>query len=77
MLESSREPADQLAGRFLRERRYLGSRDRRFISELYFDILRNRALLEFHARTDQGAEIEVAAGIGIHFENRTGTGSTP
>jgi len=35
------------------------------------------ALLEFHARTDQGAEIEVAAGIGIHFENRTGTGSTP
>ena len=50
MLESSREPADQLAGRFLRERRYLGSRDRRFISELYFDILRNRALLEFHAR---------------------------
>ncbi len=50
MLESSREPADQLAGRFLRDRRYLGSRDRRFISELYFDILRNRALLEFHAR---------------------------
>ena len=49
MLESTREPADQLAGRFLRERRYLGSRDRRFISELYFDILRNRSLLELHA----------------------------
>jgi 16S rRNA (cytosine967-C5)-methyltransferase len=55
MVESSREPADQLAGRFLRERRYLGSRDRRFISELYFDILRNRALLEFHARQGMSA----------------------
>lgn len=35
------------------------------------------ARLEFHARTDQGAEIEVAAGIGILFENNTGTGSSP
>lgn len=50
LLESTREPADQLASRFLRERRYLGSKDRRFIGDLYFDILRNRALLEFHAR---------------------------
>jgi 16S rRNA (cytosine967-C5)-methyltransferase len=50
MLDRGREPADQLAGRFLRERRYLGARDRRFISELYFDVLRHRALLEYHAR---------------------------
>lgn len=63
---STREPADQLAGRFLRERRYLGSRDRRFISDLYFDILRNRALLEFHAR--QGVLASHVTGLhgGLH-----------
>ncbi len=39
-------PADRIAERFFRERKYCGSRDRRFISEKLFGIIRNRRYLE-------------------------------
>jgi 16S rRNA (cytosine967-C5)-methyltransferase len=41
----SRHPADSVAREFLRARRYLGSRDRRFITEALYDMLRNHRLL--------------------------------
>ena len=42
----SRRPADEMVGDFFRERRYLGARDRRFIAETTFDVLRNQRLLD-------------------------------
>jgi 16S rRNA (cytosine967-C5)-methyltransferase len=41
----SRRPADEIVAEFFRSRRYLGARDRRFISEAVFDIIRNGLLL--------------------------------
>ena len=42
----SRRPADEMVGKFFRERRYLGARDRRFIAEMTFDVVRNQRLLD-------------------------------
>ncbi|MGA9116090.1 MAG: RsmB/NOP family class I SAM-dependent RNA methyltransferase [Bacteroidota bacterium] len=51
-------PSDIRLQQFFRRRRYLGPRERRFISDRYFGILRNRRLLETMAAS--GAE---ASGI--------------
>ncbi len=40
------DPADRIAAGFFRERRYLGSRDRRAISDALFGIIRHRRYLE-------------------------------
>lgn len=42
---SARRPADALLAAFFRDRRYLGSRDRRFISEALYGMLRRHRLL--------------------------------
>ena len=42
-----KEPADKLINHYLRERKYIGSADRRFITETVWIILRNRRKLEF------------------------------
>ncbi len=44
-LEETRSPADAVVGEFFRTRHYLGARDRRFIAEVVFDVVRNRSLL--------------------------------
>ena len=46
MIERSLKPADDVVAGFYRDRRYLGARDRRFIAEAVFDIIRNRLLLD-------------------------------
>ena len=43
----SHQPSDLLLKEFFRKRRYLGSKDRRFIAEAYYGVLRNFRLMEF------------------------------
>ncbi len=45
-LNDSSLPADAVISSFFRDRRYLGSRDRRFIAETYYGVLRNRRLCD-------------------------------
>lgn len=45
-VRSHSQPADNTVKEFFRKRHYLGSRDRRFISETLYGILRNSLLLE-------------------------------
>lgn len=49
LLQSSdrtKQPTDRLAAQFFRDRRYLGSGDRRFISESFYGIIRHRRYCE-------------------------------
>jgi 16S rRNA (cytosine967-C5)-methyltransferase len=46
LIDSSSKPADKLVQEFVRERKYLGSRDRRAITESTFGVLRNRRYIE-------------------------------
>src|SRR5258706_1914802 len=46
LTDKSSEPADQVASKFFRQKRYLGAGDRRFISEGLFGIIRHRRLIE-------------------------------
>ena len=50
-------PADAIINNYLRERKYIGSKDRRFISELVWNIIRNRMKLEFDARSNDVRKI--------------------
>jgi 16S rRNA (cytosine967-C5)-methyltransferase len=50
LIRPLKQPADTVTQEFFRQRRYLGSKDRRFISEATFGILRNFTLARFHAR---------------------------
>ncbi|MFN0156803.1 MAG: RsmB/NOP family class I SAM-dependent RNA methyltransferase, partial [Bacteroidota bacterium] len=45
-VRTSKSPADQIVRDFFRTRHYLGSKDRRVISEILFGILRNMRFLE-------------------------------
>ncbi len=42
-------PADGIIGAYLRNRKYIGAKDRRFITDLTWQIIRNRLKLEFDA----------------------------
>ena len=60
-------PADRVAAGFFRDRRYLGSRDRRAISDTLFGIIRHRRYLEalleeFLRRNPSYASIDAAPG---------------
>jgi len=44
-----RQPADNLINNYFRDRRYIGSGDRRFIAETIWEIIRHRSRLEFEA----------------------------
>jgi 16S rRNA (cytosine967-C5)-methyltransferase len=46
LIDNSRQPADKTASTFFRERKYLGSKDRRFISEAVYGIIRHRRYAE-------------------------------
>ncbi len=48
---TSHQPADALVREFYRKRHYLGSRDRRFISDLLYGVLRHHDRLAFLLRT--------------------------
>ncbi len=49
LIERGTEPADNVVNKFFRERRYLGAKDRRFISDTFFDILRHYRKIRFVA----------------------------
>ena len=42
-----KQPADQIINSYVRERKYIGSKDRRFIIETVWKLIRNRRKLEF------------------------------
>lgn len=46
-IQGSTRPADTIVSEFFRARHYLGSKDRRFISELTYGVLRNHRLLQY------------------------------
>lgn len=48
---ADRRPADNIINAYFRERRYIGSKDRRFIAEEVWDIIRHRRRLEFDAQS--------------------------
>jgi 16S rRNA (cytosine967-C5)-methyltransferase len=50
LVRGSRQPVDRVVRDFFRGRRYLGSADRRFVSEYLYGIVRNLMLLEAYAR---------------------------
>ncbi|MBL0942235.1 MAG: RsmB/NOP family class I SAM-dependent RNA methyltransferase [Alphaproteobacteria bacterium] len=47
LIDQSNFPADDIASRYFREHRYIGSSDRKVISQLVFDILRVKPQLEW------------------------------
>ena len=46
-----KQPADKIINAYLRERRYIGSKDRRFIVEKVWDVIRHRRRLCFEAKS--------------------------
>jgi len=52
-----RQPADNIINSYVRERKYIGSKDRRFITETVWKIIRNRRKLTFDAGTDEPRQI--------------------
>lgn len=46
---ADKEPADNIINAYFRERRYIGSGDRRFISNKIWELIRHRSRLEFEA----------------------------
>ena len=49
LIFADKEPADNIINSYFRERRYIGSKDRRFIGDKIWDIIRHRRRLEFEA----------------------------
>ena len=60
----SREPSDRLASEYLRARKYIGAKDRRFISELVFRVQRQLSIIEAYAKDE---DIEDLAEAGHEF----------
>lgn len=52
MIFADKEPADNIINNYFRERRFIGSGDRRFISEKIWDIIRHRRRLTFTAQSE-------------------------
>ena len=44
-------PADKIINDYLRARKYIGSKDRRFITDWVWQIIRNRMKLSFDAKS--------------------------
>ncbi len=53
-------PADNIINEYFRSRKYIGSSDRRFISEQIWNIIRNRRKLEFDAKNVDARRILMA-----------------
>ena len=52
-----RLPADILVNQYMRERKYIGSKDRRFILDTVWEIVRRRMRLSFEAESDEARKI--------------------
>lgn len=52
-----KEPADRLIEEYTRQRRYIGSKDRKFIIETTWNIIRNRMRLEFDIKSTKPRDI--------------------
>jgi len=50
-----RAPAEQVVNDYLRQRRYIGSKDRRALTAMTFDLLRHRARIDWWLRAAQGS----------------------
>ena len=51
------QPADGIINEYLRSRKYIGSKDRRFISETVWQLVRNRRKLEFDSQSTDPRKI--------------------
>ena len=51
------QPADGIINEYLRSRKYIGSKDRRFITETTWQIIRNRRKLEFDSQSVEPRKI--------------------
>ncbi len=66
-----RIPADKIIDRFFRARRYIGSKDRAFIGELVYWVLRQLALLRWHTQSEllqENAEILILGALLLRKE---------
>jgi len=52
-----KNPADNIINSYMREHKYIGSKDRRFISETVWKIIRNRRRLEFDSQSSDPRRI--------------------
>ena len=68
LISTTRQPADTIVDRFTRSRRYLGAKDRRFITALLYDLLRHHARLAAYVR----AALAAAAPAGTSPARITG-----
>lgn len=51
------QPADGIINEYLRARKYIGSKDRRFISDTVWQLIRNRRKLEFDTQSNEPRKI--------------------
>lgn len=55
-VDALERPAEQVVSEFVRARRFMGSKDRRAVTDLVFTVLRSRARLDWHLARAGGAE---------------------
>jgi len=70
-IADSETPADHLVNKYFRIRRYAGSKDRRAISDMVYDILRNRSELAWRAGARKSRTLALAHLSLAHKENNT------
>lgn len=58
---TDKQPADKVLNEYLRARKYIGSKDRRFISDWVWKIIRNRLKLSFDAQSQEPRKILLQA----------------
>jgi len=51
-IDNNKIPADKIINDYMRERKFIGSKDRRFIADMVWDIIRNKMKLSFDAASD-------------------------
>jgi len=59
-IEAPARPADQVASEYFRAHRYIGSKDRRAVSDLFYAIVRRRAALDWWLGRAGAADLEPA-----------------
>ena len=51
LIEEQENPADKIINDYMRERKFIGSKDRLFIADVVWDIIRNKMKLTFDAQS--------------------------
>lgn len=54
---ADKQPADKIINEYVRARKYIGSKDRRFVVDAVWDIIRNRMKLSFDAKRSDGRSV--------------------